>query len=67
MNNANGTLTIEKVTPCKAEIRKEMYYIIEEMNELETKVRVGREAERSLKVLEERFKDLCEEIVEEGM
>lgn len=61
----DGTLTINKSKPCKAEIRKEMYYLIEKMNELETKVKEGIKAEIELKELEKDFDKLCKLGIEE--
>lgn len=64
VNRKDGTLTIEKLKPCKAERRKDMYYMLERMVELERLVEVGKNAERNLKVLEEGFTKLCEMEVE---
>lgn len=58
VNRKDGTLTIEK-KPCKAEIRRKMKYLIEKIDEAETKVRAGREAEVELIELEEEFNHLC--------
>ena len=66
VNRKDGTLTIEKLEPCKAERRKDMYYILERMTELERLVQAGKNAERGLEELEEEFIKLCEmEIGEE--
>ena len=66
VSRKDGTLTIEKNKPCKAERRKDMYYILERMTELERLVQAGKNAERSLRELEEEFIKLCEmEIGEE--
>lgn len=66
VNRKDGTLTIEKSKPCKAERRKEMLYMLERITELERLVEVGKNAEKSLKELEEEFTKLCEmEIGEE--
>lgn len=59
VNRKDGTLTIKKAKPSKAEIRNDMQYLLEQMTELERQVQVGREAERSLRILEEQFRDLC--------
>lgn len=59
VNRKDGTLTINKVKPCKAEIREEMLYMLERMTELERLVQTGKNAEKSLKELEEEFKELC--------
>lgn len=59
VNRKDGTLTIEKIKPCKAEIRRKMKYLIEKIDEAETKVRAGREAEVELIELEEEFNHLC--------
>ena len=64
VNRKDGTLTIEK-KPCKAEIRRKMKYLIEKIDETETKVRAGREAEVELIELEEEFNHLCGLIKEE--
>ena len=67
VNRKDGTLTIEKLKPCKTERRNDMQYLLEQMTELERQVQVGREAERSLRILEEQFRDLCKlEIGEEN-
>ena len=58
-------MTIEKSKPCKAERREEMYYMLERMTELERLVKVGRNAEKNLKELEEDFRKLCEMEVEQ--
>ena len=66
VNRKDGTLVIEKNKPCKAERRKEMYYMLERITELERLVEVGKNAKKSLKELEEEFTKLCEmEIGEE--
>jgi hypothetical protein len=66
VNRKDGTLTIEKLKPCKAERRKDMYYMLERMTELERLVEVGKNAEKNLKEMEEEFTKLCEmEIGEE--
>ncbi len=66
VNRKDGTLVVEKSKPCKAERRKEMYYMLERMTELQRLVDVGKNAEKSLKELEEEFTKLCEmEIGEE--
>ena len=66
MNNPDGTLTIKKNKPCKAERRIDMQYLLEEMVELERQVHAGKEAERKLKKIEEQFRSLCiEEVIEE--
>lgn len=59
MNNTDGTLIIEKLKPCKAEIRKEMAFMLEAMTELDKDVQAGKKAERRLKELEEEFLRLC--------
>lgn len=66
VNRKDGALTIEKLKPCKAERRQEMYYMLERMVELERLVEVGKNAEKNLKELEVEFTKLCEmEIGEE--
>ena len=65
VNRKDGTLTIEKLKPCKAERREEMYYMLERMTELERLVKVGRNAEKNLKELEEDFRKFCEMEVEQ--
>ena len=65
VNRKDGTLTIEKLKPCKAERREEMYYMLERMTELERLVKVGRNAEKNLKELEEDFRKFCEMEIEE--
>jgi hypothetical protein len=64
VNRKDGTLVIEKLKPCKVERRKDMYYMLERMVELERLVQVGKNAERNLKELEEEFTKLCEMEVE---
>ena len=59
-------MVVEKSKPCKAERRKEMYYMLERMVELQRLVDAGKNAKKSLKELEEEFAKLCEmEIGEE--
>ncbi|HSH36022.1 hypothetical protein [Schnuerera sp.] len=65
VNRGDGTLIIEKSRPCKAERREEMYYMLERMTELERLVKVGRNAEKNLKELEEDFRKFCEMEVEQ--
>jgi hypothetical protein len=65
VNRKDGTLTIEKLKPCKSERREEMYYMLERMMELERLVRVGKNAEKNLKELEEDFRKFCEMEVEQ--
>lgn len=65
VNCKNGTLTIEKLEPCKAERRKEMYFMLERITELERLIEVGKNAERSLRELEEEFTKLCEKEIGE--
>ena len=66
MNNTDGTLTIEKNKPCRAERRTNMQYLLEEMVELDRQVHVGKRAEIELRKLEEQFRNLCiEEVIEE--
>ena len=65
VNRGDGTLTIEKSKPCKAERREEMYYMLERMTELQRLVEVGRNAEKNLKELEEDFRKFCEMEIEE--
>ena len=65
VNRKDGTLTIKKAKPSKAEIRNDMQYLLEQMTELERQVQVGEEAERSLRILEEQFKNLCRLEIEE--
>ena len=65
VNRKDGTLTIEKLKPCKAERREEMYYMLERMTELQRLVEVGRNAEKNLKELEEDFRKFCEMEIEE--
>lgn len=65
VNRGDGTLTIEKSKPSKAERRKEMYYMLERMTELQRLVEVGRNAEKNLKELEEDFRKFCEMEIEE--
>lgn len=66
VNRKNGTLTIEKLRPCRAEIRKEMALILEAMTELDKDVRVGKNAEIKLKELEKEFSRLCKLAIEEA-
>ncbi len=65
VSRKDGTLIIEKSKPCKAERREEMYYMLERMTELERLVKVGRNAEKNLKELEEDFRKFCEMEIEE--
>ena len=64
LNRGDGTLTIKNI-PCRSEIRRKMKYLIEKIDEAETKVRAGREAEVELIELEEEFNHLCGLIKEE--
>jgi hypothetical protein len=59
----DGTLTIRKL-PCESKIRNEMKYTIEKIDELREKVEIGENAKVELNKVEERFKELCEMIVE---
>ncbi len=45
--------------------RMEMQFLLEEISELEKKVRVGKEAEKNLEVREKHFKELCKAELEE--
>lgn len=53
----------------KTETRKEMYYLLADMSELNVKVEEGKKAKRELQILEGRFRDLCrleiKEVLEE--
>ena len=65
VNRKNGTLTIEKIKPCKAEIRKEMAFMLEAMTELDKDIEAGKKAERRLKELEKDFNYLYKLVIEE--
>lgn len=65
VNRKNGTLTIEKLSPCKAERRIDMQYLLEEMVDLDRQVHAGKRAEIELKKLEEQFRELCKLEIEE--
>lgn len=65
VNRGDGTLTIEKSKPCKAERREEMYYMLERMVELNETIRQGKKAEVELSKLENGFKELCKLELEE--
>lgn len=70
VNRGDETITINKQKPlpklCKADRRKEMYFMAERMQELEELVRRGKNAEKSLKELEEEWLKLCEMEIEEA-
>lgn len=55
----NGTLTVKKSKPCRAERRKDMYFMLERMAELEQLVKTGENAKKNLGELEEEFKEFC--------
>lgn len=65
VNRKDGTLTIEKLSPCKAERRIDMQYLLEEMVDLDRQVHAGKRAEIELKKLEEQFRELCKLEIEE--
>lgn len=64
VNRKDGTLTIKNI-PCKAEVRRKMKYLIEEIDDLENVVQAGKEAKIELIEREEELKGLCELIKEE--
>lgn len=65
VNRKDGTLTIEKIKPCKAEIRRKMKYLIEKIDDLENIVQAGKEAAVELSEREKEFKGLCKLMKEE--
>ncbi len=65
VNRKDGTLTIKKAKPSKAEIRNDMQYLLEQMTELDRRIEVGRKAAMDLKELEKDFDNLCKLAIEE--
>ena len=65
VNRKDGTLTIKKNKPCRAEIRMDMQFILEQMTELDRKVEVGKKAAIELKELEKDFNNLCKLVIGE--
>lgn len=63
VSKENGYLEIEN----EANIKTEMYYMLEKINDLETKVQLGKMAENELKTLNEEFKELCKKIIGEDV
>ena len=63
VSRENGYLEIENET----NIKTEMYYMLEKINDLETKVQLGKMAENELKILNEEFKELCKKIIREDV
>ena len=63
VSRENGYLEIEN----EANIKTEMYYMLEKINDLETKVQLGKMAENELKILNEEFKELCKKIIREDV
>ena len=63
VSKENGYLEIEN----EANIKTEMYYMLEKINDLETKVQLGKMAENELKTLNEEFKELCKKIIREDV
>ena len=63
VSRENGYLEIENET----DIKTEMYYMLEKINDLETKVQLGKMAENELKILNEEFKELCKKIIREDL
>jgi len=61
VSRENGYLEIEN----KTDIKTEMYYMLEKINDLEAKVQLGKMAENELKILNEEFKELCKKVIEE--
>lgn len=47
-------------------VRVDLYYTLEKINELEAKIKTGKLAEEDLKIYEENLKDLCKQVIEEG-
>lgn len=62
ISKENGYLEIEN---SEADIKEKMYYMLEKINDLETKVQLGKMAENELKILNEEFKELCKKVIEE--
>lgn len=58
-NRKDGTLTIKKIKPNKAQIRTDLYYLLENMNRLDDLIQKGKEAEKELKEYEREFNRLC--------
>lgn len=63
VSKENGYLEIEN----EANIKTEMYYMLEKINDLEEKVNLGKIAENELKALNEEFIELCKKIIREDV
>lgn len=59
VSKENGYLEIEN----EANIKTEMYYMLEKINDLEEKVKLGKIAENELKALNEEFIELCKLVI----
>lgn len=59
VSRENGYLEIENET----DIKTEMYYMLERINDLEEKVKLGKIAENELKALNEEFIELCKLVI----
>jgi hypothetical protein len=65
VNRKNGYLEIDNVNSTRQDTKREMYYLLEKINNLEDLVKKGKTAEEELKELDEKFKELCKKVVEE--
>lgn len=65
VNRKNGYLEIDNVNSTRQDTKREMYYLLERINNLEELVKKGKTAEEELKGLDEKFKELCKKVVEE--
>jgi len=59
VSRENGYLEIENET----DIKTKMYYMLEKINDLEEKVKLGKIAENELKALNEEFIELCKLVI----
>lgn len=60
VSRENGYLEIEN---SEADIKEKMYYMLEKINDLEEKVKLGKIAENELKALNEEFIELCKLVI----
>lgn len=63
-NRKDGTLTIKKIKPNEAQIRTDLYYLLENMNRLDDLIQKGKEAEKEFKKYEREFTRLCKTYLE---
>lgn len=47
------------------DVRNDLYYTLERMNELQRQVIAGKNAKKELEIYEENFKELCKQVVKE--